>query len=100
MSDTKVFPNGFNNWRETHYEIVEKITLHINFWLDNDENLEPEDPIFNIRKEQGFSGLWSLAETWTDEFENLHKGVNWGFDGAMEEFVDVVEDFFNKKIGK
>lgn len=96
MSDTKVFPNGFDSWRETHYEIVEKITLHINFWMDNDEELEPDnDPIFETKNLEGFTALWSLAEKWTDEFELLNKGREWDC-----EFIDEVEEFFNKKVNR
>lgn len=96
MSDTKLFHNGFASWRQTHYEIVEKITLHINFWLDNDEKLEPDnDPIFETKNLEGFTGLWSLAEEWTDEFEILNIGREW--DG---EFIDEVEEFFKKKVNR
>jgi len=93
MSDTKVFPNGFRSWMETFYEVVEKITLHINFW-SNDEDLEPDDdPVFEARKHNGTNGLYELAEEWADEFEELNKGREW-----VDEFFDDIEDFVDKKI--
>lgn len=79
----KKFPNGFQSWQETHFEVVQAITL------------VPEDAwnrVTNTRAMQGTGGLYELAEELTDEFEKLHEGKNW--DG---EFFDAIEEFLQEK---
>ncbi len=77
------FPNGFDNWHETHYFIC----VHV------DQTEELEGTIAYRRREQhGTGGLWELAEELTDEFEKLHEGRAW--DG---EWMDELEQWLLTK---
>lgn len=95
MSDTKVFPNGFKNWRETFYEVVQGITCHINFISGFEENESVNDIVYETKDQFGTTGLYDLAELWTDEFELINKGREWN-----GEFLDEIEAFVNKKINR
>ena len=81
------FPNGFESWQETHYEMVQAITLEI-------EKPESTNTVWKIQNDEGSGGLYILAKVWTDEFETLHKGKQWGVDDdtlyfdAFELFID------------
>lgn len=77
------FPNGFESWHETHYEVVAHIeaTKHI------------EGSSANLRMENGGTGgLYLLAQEWTDGFEKLHVGREW--DG---EFFDELAEYLDKQ---
>lgn len=78
------FPNGFDSWQETHFEVVSYIgTLR----MEVNEGLvkETEDT-------EGTGGLYELAKALTDEFESLNAGRNWDGD-----FFDEIESFLNSK---
>jgi hypothetical protein len=80
----KHFPNGFSSWQETHFEIVQAITLeHIQ---------DKRTGLVAYRHEaQGIGGLYELAEELTDEFEAIHEGETWedmGFFETLENFID------------
>lgn len=82
----KHFPNGFENWQETHFEVVQAIAL--------EAAKDQPQGIVKLRQEnQGHGGLYELAEELTDEFEKLNEGKNW--DG---EFFDEIEEFLEKKL--
>lgn len=90
------FPNGFTNWHETHFEIVQEIAQRLSA-------LGPvsEDCVVQQRqKEQGHGGLYELAQELTDEFEKKYEDVAWGedeVDGEILEFYETIEAFcFNK----
>lgn len=82
--DTKNFPNGFKSWQETHYQIVSGITTAT---LDNGT------PITEFVSNNGTAALHTLAEMWTDEFEEKNIGREW--DG---EFFDEVYTFIDNKL--
>jgi hypothetical protein len=82
------FPNDFESWQETHFEIVSAITLA----LEKDEDEQPIK-LQKISETQGIGGLYELAKELTNEFEKLHEGRVW--DG---EFIDEMEKFINEKI--
>jgi hypothetical protein len=81
----KPFPNGFDSWQETHYEVVAEIT-----------RIALADEGFGLVNEtattQGTGGLYELAKQLTDEFETLHAGRDW--DG---EFFDEIWEFLATK---
>ena len=81
----KPFPNGFDSWQETHYEVVAEIT-----------RIALADEGFGLVNEtvttQGTGGLYELAKELTFEFENLHAGRDW--DG---EFFEEIWDFLTTK---
>ena len=78
------FPNGFDNWAETHFVVVENI-LHA-LSLENGNFAE------NEINERGQGGLWIMARTLTDWFELKFKGENWGI---KREYFDELEKMFD-----
>jgi hypothetical protein len=78
------FPNGFEAWYESFFEVVQFITLHLHEDVPHDEPLR----IDAIQAEFGHGGLYELARAWTTEFEELNKGRVWDGD-----FFDDVEAF-------
>jgi hypothetical protein len=79
----KIFHNSFDNWHETHFEIVKAIVL------------TPEDAynkVTNTECMKGTGGLYELAEELTNKFEELHKGREW--DG---EYFDTLEEFLEQE---
>lgn len=81
----KEFPNGFTSWMETHHEMVSAINSIISGGADN--------IITEIQYWGGTGMLYELAESYTDEFELLHKDREW--DG---EFFDEIDKFIEKKL--
>jgi hypothetical protein len=86
MSTEKHFPNGFESWMETHYEVVEAMTTVL--LRDDTSNV-----VTDRQEKQGHGGLYEFAEELTDEFELMNEGREW--DG---EFFDEIEKFLNDKI--
>jgi hypothetical protein len=82
MSDKK-FPNGFNSWQETHFEIVEAII----------KNEESSERIKKINSESGRGGLYELAEELTDKLEKKYEHHLWDGD-----FFDCVETFIETEL--
>jgi hypothetical protein len=87
MKSNKNFPNGFDSWIETHFEIVSYITTEISKDKFDSKLVETR------HEEQGKCGMYGLAEELTDEFEELNKGREW--DG---EFFDEIEKFIKEKL--
>lgn len=84
-SEIKTFPNGFEDWYETFFEIAEV--------LFNQQVGEDETTLANrTLSQQGTGGLYLLAERLTNEFETQYKGTLWG---STEElcFFEKIEDF-------
>jgi len=88
------FPNGFDDWHETHFEIVASIQAHMN---------QDEDSVPNIlgmtEMMQGLGGLYELAHDWTCEFEQEHKGKQWGIDDETE-YREAIDEFLDNKYKK
>ena len=82
----KVFPNGFESWQETHFEVVDFITRQrMKSKITGNIGL--------MQEAQGTTGIWEMATSWTDEFEKLHEGDNW----EDKDFYDEVEAFCKTK---
>lgn len=79
------FPNGFESWQETHFEVVNYITL--------DYERNPNGYMAKVYEEQGTGGAYELAKQLTDEFEKLYEGKEW--DG---EFFETIESFLMQKL--
>ena len=79
--------NQFNNWQETHFEIVDVIVQWLNQPKENIPNV-----ILKVENTQGRAGLYDLAKEWTDEFEQLYKDKEW--DG---EWLDTIDEFIREK---
>jgi hypothetical protein len=65
------FPNGFQSWQETHFEIVQAITIE---WMKT----EPQGKVKEMHDAQGHCGLYELAEMLTNTFERHHAKTYWG----------------------
>jgi hypothetical protein len=86
----KVFPNGFDEWMETHYEIVQAITLML-----YDEDIDEDGILYKRYDEQGTSGMYMLSEELTDAFEEEYEGAEWG---EELDYYDTLELFLNTRI--
>ena len=82
----KVFPNGFGCWQETHYEIVQRITIEMHRPV-------PRGVANQRHEQQGHGGLYELAEELTDKFEFLNKDKEGDGD-----FFDMIDEFCNKEL--
>lgn len=86
MKSEKIFPNGFDSWQETHFEIVQGITTE---WLKD----TPTGLVEEYHSALGHGGLYELAKHLTDKFEKLNEGREW--DG---EFFEEIEEFIEKEL--
>lgn len=82
----KKFTNGFNSWAETHYEIVQAITMEISKY-------EPTGVVAERHEAQGHGGLYELSEELTDKFELEHKDTEWS-----DNFFDTIDKFIQKEL--
>lgn len=79
------FPNGFNSWQQTHYQVVEFITNYKNK--------------FNILRTKSLSEsivLMSEAEMVTNEFERLFSQTDW----VEFDWIDTLNEFLHNKYFK
>jgi hypothetical protein len=80
----KHFPNGFTSWMETHYEVVQAITIE---WTKD----EPKGVVKECQETLGHGGLYELAEELTDEFELKYNTEYWseglGYFETLENFL-------------
>lgn len=84
--ETITFPNGFDNWQETHFEIVTEINLQI---IEN----RPCKLIYETLEKAGHGGLYELAKGLTDKFEEKHKAVEWDGD-----WFETIQDFLSEEL--
>lgn len=80
------FINGFDSWQETHFEVVQAITIE-------HSKVEPQGLVAERHEAQGHGGLYELAVELTNEFERLNAGREW--DG---EYFDEISEFLNDKL--
>lgn len=86
----KHFPNGFDDWMETHYEISQTITLML-----YDEDIDEDGILYKRYDEQGTGGMYMLSEELTDAFELEYEGAIWGADF---DYYDTLENFLNTRL--
>ena len=79
-----LFPNGFDSWHETHYEIVSTIEYILN---DGSPH-----KIYDLHSKGGSGYMYEHAQELTNEFELLHKDREWDGD-----FLDELHNFLNSK---
>ncbi len=87
------FPNGVINYLETHHEVVAFISHYetkANF--ESSPSQKRTTAIDKAREAGGTCEVYTLARTWTNEFEVKNKGREW--DG---EFFDEIEAFCAEK---
>lgn len=80
------FPNGFESWRETYFEVVSAIR-------DEWRKDFPQGKVKEYHSQEGTCALYNLAEELTNKFEELNAGREW--DG---EFFDEIEEFCKKEL--
>jgi hypothetical protein len=85
--ETNKMPNGFTSWHETHYEVVQAITLIVS------QDRRTANVVSERHDTQGHGGLYELAQELTDEFEKQFAGHEW--DG---EFYDTIEEWLAEKL--
>jgi len=85
MKKEKIFPNGFSDWMETHYEIVMAIEQQLNNMTIG--------KAWDVENAQGMGGRYEFSEDLTDKFELKYKDVIWGeeltFFDEMEKFIKI-----------
>ena len=80
--NAKRFPNGFESWYETFYEVVAAFYN------------QSKTPILDeIENTKGRGGMYEYAEKLTDDFELLNKDRVW--DG---EFFDEIDNYLKDKL--
>ena len=77
---------GFESYLETHYEMVQAITLE--HTKDN-----PQGVVRERHDAQGHGGLYELAEELTWKFERQHEFSQWDGD-----FLETIEDFISENL--
>jgi hypothetical protein len=77
--EDKRFPNGFESWCKTYYEIVDFLIF--------------TSKVVRFYKQNGTGRMYELAREFTDKFETLNKGREWN-----REFFEEIESFLMKKI--
>ena len=87
MKTNKLFPNGFESWLETHYEVVQFINSQEEGFVALGTKIE------RIKEERGLKALYTLAEEWTDAFETEYVGKKW----ESGEFFDTIDNFLTTK---
>ena len=80
----KLFPNGFESWYETFYEIVSTIEYILN---DGSPH-----KVYDLHSKGGSVYIYEHAQELTNEFELLHKDRKWDGD-----FLDELHNFLNSK---
>lgn len=96
LKEAKRFPNGFEDWQETHFEMVASITSYMD---DPFERKEIPNILSLTEAMQGLGGLYELASDWTTEFELMHKGKQWGIDDETE-YREAIDKFLDEKYKK
>ncbi len=87
------FPNGFESWMETHFEIVQAITNESTDTIGEYSSLMAQQR----EEQQGRGGLYELSRELTDKFELLHEGKEWGIDDDTQYF-DEIEAFIEEEL--
>jgi hypothetical protein len=85
---TKNFPNGFYNWLETYYDLLQMIFLDTMDANSSNWNKVLADAYLN----NGHYAFNELCSEWTDEFEEKYRDQEW--DG---EYMDELEKFYKSK---
>ena len=80
------FPNGFTNWQETHFEVVQSICKE---WFKE----SPQGVVADRQAAQGHGGLYELAMELADKFERKHSGHQWN-----GEFFEAIGKFMNEEL--
>jgi hypothetical protein len=86
-TEVKIFPNGFDTWQETHYDVSAYISLKLL------EETEPNKCTSTIES-RGQGGIYELAEELTNNFELENKGETW----EENNYFDTIDNFLNRNL--
>jgi hypothetical protein len=75
---------------ETHYEVVQAITLKL-----AEEDMEEDSALYERLEEEGTGGMYMLSEELTDAFEEEYEGAEWG---EKLDYYDTLENFLDQKL--
>jgi hypothetical protein len=78
----EIKPN--TDYLETFYEVVACFYSY-----------QENEFLLNIENTKGRGGMWELAESLTDEFQELHKDTNWG---EELDWHDTLDQFLTEKL--
>ena len=87
--ENKEFPNGLTSYLETYYEIVAEITFII-----ISEIKTSHTKVDAIYTSQGRRGLYELAESLTDKFENFYCEE----DFAELDYYETIDKFLEEEL--
>ena len=77
------FIGDFEEWQETHFEVVRELLNNEDLFLDKIENSE--------RQDKGTGGMWTLAKDIANAFQKEYKDENW----EDKEWYNTLWDFIN-----
>jgi len=84
------FPNSFEDWAETHYEIVAEMEY---LFENNKDDLDAiPQRLLDVNEKEGSGGLKRFAIDLTDCFEAQNKGVIWGSEKDLN-WIDAINKY-------
>lgn len=89
--DTPVFPNGFDSWHKTHFEVVEALC-----YLRDLEESKQTKSFTEMLNRSATEDLYQLARKLTDQFE-AQNGKHPGNRTLFEEIEDFVAEQVKNK---
>jgi len=92
-----LFPNGFESWQETHFEVVKNILWETSNGLQNGDENNFWTLYANVYKKKGDGGLYELAKEITDGFEKLYTPESLFMDSDDKEsmYYETLEAFLH-----
>lgn len=89
MPKTNKFPNGFDSWSDTHFEVCASVSN-----LMDDPIILDSSPAMKLAIDgHGRMGLYWLARDLTTKFEAENQGREW--DG---EWWEVLDEFLDREL--
>jgi hypothetical protein len=79
------FIGDFEDWHETHYEVVKHLVLNEDLFLDKIEDSE--------RQDKGTGGIWVLAKDITNAFQEQYQDELWEEGDYYETLWDFIDEF-------
>ncbi|WP_018628013.1 hypothetical protein [Niabella aurantiaca] len=87
MSAT-IFPNGFDSWQKTHFEVVEALC-----YLRDIEEPGQQKSFSEMLNRSASEGLYQLAKELTDKFEEATKNLP-----RNRTLFEEIEDFVAREV--
>lgn len=80
----KKYTGDFEDWHETHYEVVKHFVLNEDIFLDKIDDSE--------RQDKGTGGMWVLAKDITEAFQKEYENEIWN----ELDYYETLWNFINK----